>query len=129
MQHPARPTAPAPRVLVVPRYKRSGHGALDDSLQRLTVLWMKSLPEALRPQQCARRHPRVLNHIAALWALPMRCIDYLDELQTDRRGNRQGFGPGVVLELQRLRARRAALAATARQLAAGDFPVTQPMAL
>ena len=49
MQHPARPIAPAPRVLVVPRYKRSGHGALDDSLQRLTVLWMKSLPEALRP--------------------------------------------------------------------------------
>lgn len=127
MQHLARPTASPPRALVVPRYQRSGHGALDDALQRLTVLWMKSLPEPLRPQQCARRHPRVVNQIAALWGLPQRCIAYLDELQTDRRGNRRGFGLEVTLELQRLRARRAGLAAMARQRAASDFPATQPM--
>ncbi len=115
------------KTSAVPRWKRSSHDTLDDSLQRLTMAWMKALPAPLRPHACARRHPRVLNNIAALWGLPLRCLDYLDELQTDRRGNRQGFGQDVSMELLRLRARRVALVSAARQLPAPDFPVTQPM--
>ncbi|WP_326533148.1 hypothetical protein [Pseudorhodoferax sp.] len=129
MLPPVRPTVLALKTPAVPRWKRSGHDVLDDSLQRLTLAWMKALPEPLRPHQCARRHPRVLNNIAALWGLPLRCIGYLDELQADRRGNRQGFGHDVAIELQRLRARRLALATKAQPAPPADFPVTQPMLL
>jgi hypothetical protein len=130
MLPPVRPTVLALKISAVPRWKRSGHDTtLDDSLQRLTVAWMKALPEPLRPHQCARRHPRVLNNIAALWGLPLRCLDYLDDLQVDRRGNRRGFGHDVAMELLRLRARRVALAAKAPRPPPADFPATQPMVL
>ncbi|RCW75603.1 hypothetical protein [Pseudorhodoferax soli] len=129
MLHPARSTVLPLKAVAVPRWKRSHHDTLDDSLQRLTMAWMKALPESVRPHQCARRHPRVLNNIAALWGLPLRCLDYLDELQADQRGHRQGFGHEIALELRRLRTRRVALVAAARQSPPPDFPVTQPMAL
>ena len=129
MLHPARSTVLPLKAVAVPRWKRSHHDTLDDSLQRLTMAWMKGLPESLRPHQCARSHPRVLNNIAALWGLPLRCLAYLDELQVDRRGHRQGFGHEIALELRRLRTRRGDQRHAARQLPAADFPATQPMPL
>lgn len=128
MLHPARSVPSVLKTPAVPRWKRSDHDTLDDALQRFTLAWLKTLPEPARPHQCARHYPRVLNNIAALWALPQRCLDYLDELQADRRGNRQGFGHGAAQELRRLRARRAAMASASGRGAAGDFPATVPMA-
>lgn len=114
---------------VTPRWKRTRSDLLDESLQRFTLVWMKSLPEAVRPMQCARHYPRVLNKIAALWGLPDRCLDQLAELQTDRRGNRQGFGHGVLQELQHLQAYRITLLPTPAAQEEPDFPPTVPMGL
>lgn len=128
MLDPLRSGLPVRKTPAVPRWKRSGHDVLDDTLQRLTLAWLKTLPEPARPHQCARQYPRVLNHIATLWNRPQHCLDYLDELLADRRGNRQGFSHAVALELRRLRARRAAALPVARTSPANDFPATEPMA-
>lgn len=128
MLDPFHAAGPVRKTPAVPRWKRSDHDTLDDTLQRLTLAWLKALPDATRPQLCARQHPRVLNHIAALWHQPRYCLDYLDELLADRRGNRQGFSHAVALELRRLRARRAAALPVARTSPANDLPATEPMA-
>lgn len=132
-----RPTRPARRpaaahpelqVPAAPRWKRAGATPLDDTLQRFTLAWMKSLPDSVKPLRCARQHPRVLNRIAMLWSLEDACLDCLDELLTDRRGNRAGFSNPVAIELRRLRAHRTALRAQASHSdEPADFVTTVPM--
>lgn len=124
-----RPPQPSARPPAVPRWQRKGSDASDDRLQRFTLAWIKTLPEAVRPQQCARRYPRVLNAVAALWNQPGRCAAYLQELHADRRGDRLGFGHGVADELRRLHAYRLSLLpAASRDEGPGDFNPTEPMA-
>lgn len=101
---PAAPGKPAADT-----WKRDTSELLDTSLQAFTLTWMKNLPAEVRPLQCARHYPRVLNRIAAIWNLQERCLDYLEDLLVDRRGKRQGFGHGVHDELRRLISYRVAL--------------------
>jgi len=69
-----------------------------------TVAWMASLPYAARPNELARRFPRIANSIAELWRRVARCEEYLDSLLVDQRGARRGFPPAVAHELGALRA-------------------------
>lgn len=110
-----QPAAPAP-------WKRTSQ-LLEDELQHFTLVWLKGLPDRIRPLKCAQHYPRVLNKLAALWSLDERCIDFLDELLTDRRGERQGFGYGIPGELRLLRMHRAANL-TRPEPPAADFPQT-----
>jgi hypothetical protein len=108
----AQPTPPcaAPAQAT---WKRRDSGVLDQSLQSFTEMWLKGIPENVRPLNCAEHYPRVLNKIAALWSLNERCMDYLNELVIDVRGGRQGFSYGVLGELRRLRTHRVALMSAA----------------
>lgn len=104
-QQPEMPLRGVPARAV---WKRNNSELLDQSLQTFTEMWLKSLPENVRPTNCAEHYPRVLNKIAALWSLNERCIDYLNDLVIDVRGDRQGFSYGVLGELRRLRTYRVA---------------------
>lgn len=127
-------TAPAGDASEQKAWKRRDSQLLDQSLQSFTEMWLKGLPEKVRPLNCAEHYPRVLNKIAALWSLNERCMDYLNELVVDVRGGREGFSYGVLGELRRLRTHRVALMAAAPPPeppdANGhtDFMTTVPMA-
>lgn len=119
---PAKPPTP---------WKRKSQ-LLDDGLQHFTQVWLKSLPDAIKPLKCAEHYPRVLNKLAALWSLEERCMDFLDELLLDRRGERQGFSYGITGELRLLRMHRTALLGTPEATPEGpetDFQATVPMPL
>ena len=89
-------------------WKRNNTELLDTSLQSFTQIWFDSLPDSVKPNNCAQHYPRVLNKIAALWSLNERCMDYLNDLVVDTRGDRQGFSYGVLGEMRRLRTHRMA---------------------
>ncbi len=89
-------------------WKRHNTELLDTSLQSFTQMWFESLPDSVKPHNCAQHYPRVLNKIAALWSLNERCLDYLNGLVIDTRGDRQGFSYGVLGEMRRLRTHRMA---------------------
>lgn len=138
---PAPASAPQPQPQTPQRdaaaqgaWKRNNSALLDQSLQAFTEMWLKSLPDKVRPTNCAEHYPRVLNKIAALWSLNERCIDYLNDLVIDVRGDRQGFSYGVLGELRRLRAHRIASMPAAQvpeptdPHAHTDFMTTVPMA-
>jgi hypothetical protein len=125
MTTPHSPPSSSSTLAVQPRWRRTDAEMLDQTLQPFTMAWLKTLPEPVRPLACARHYPRVLNRIAALWGLPERCLDLLADLQTDRRGDRKGFGHGVVDELRHLQAYRVTLMPPREP----DFPPTVPMHL
>ena len=117
-----------PGLSRTPRWERRQGALVDEKLQRFTLGWFKSLPDAMKPVRCARHYPRVLNQIAQTWAAEAACLDYLDSLLADRRGNRRGFGYGVVTELRRLRAYRIALRPD-RHASEESFAQTERMGL
>ena len=108
-------------------WKRHSSELLDTSLQPFTLTWMKNLPADVRPLQCARHYPRVMNKIAAMWNLQERCLDYLQELLMDRRGTRQGFAHGVADELRRLISYRVTL--LPEDAVPSSFAPTEPAGL
>lgn len=74
--------------------------------ERLTVeatRWLTELPLSARPEQLARKFPRIANAISRQWRNPGPCLDYLDELLIDKRGNRRGFPLDILLELGALK--------------------------
>ncbi len=72
---------------------------LDLRAQRL----LESLPVMHRVPVLRRRHPHVINRIAAEWPLPRRAMRTFDELLVDARGTRSGFSFEAALELMQLR--------------------------
>jgi hypothetical protein len=74
----------------------------DRALQGSTIEWLLKLPAPLRPRELCDRYPRAANAVAAAWHGSER-VAVLDELLSDRRGNRRGFPPEVKSELQALR--------------------------
>ena len=122
----SRPAGLPPDVLQK-EYKRNNSEVLDNSLQGFALVWLKSLPNAVKPLKCARHYPRVLNKIAALWNLNDRCLEFLTELLIDHRGTRQGFSYGVTAELRRLKAYRISL--MPREATSTGFGPTEPMLL
>jgi hypothetical protein len=70
----------------------------------MTVKWLRSLPDQVRPIALANQYPRIANLLALDWNNPAACRQDLDDLVIDyRRGNRQGFPLDVQLELEILR--------------------------
>ena len=63
-----------------------------DHLLPLSVKWLRSLPEEVRPTALPNRYPRIANVLALDWSKPAICRRYFDELLVDhRRGDRRGF--------------------------------------
>jgi hypothetical protein len=61
--------------------------------------FLSSLTDSVRPNQLAERYPRIVNKMATLWRRPTQMDQYFDELLIDKRGNRQGFPLGILMEI------------------------------
>jgi hypothetical protein len=76
----------------------------DNRLRPETRTWAAQLPPSLELRSLIQQFPRIANHIASLWAKPVQCERYIDELLfNDRSGLRQGFPPQVGLEIMQLK--------------------------
>jgi len=51
------------------------------------------------PRQLAEQFPRIADRIVELWRQGSALEAYLDDLLIDRRGNRQGFPPEMLMEI------------------------------
>lgn len=67
------------------------------------VRWMAELPGHVRPVELGRRFPRIINTLAAKWFDAIGCQRYLNSLQFDDRGGREGFSFEIVQEIDMLR--------------------------
>jgi hypothetical protein len=95
--------APARINSAVPKPAECEPGAaLVQKVATATLKWLALMPAHVRPTQLTRRHPRIANRLAELWRAPAQCAYYLETLQVDRRGGRQGFTPEVVREIDLL---------------------------
>lgn len=74
-----------------------------EKLAPTTVQWLASLPPKARPRLLPVDFPRIANRLSSKWAARQDCLDYLEDLLLDRRGNRCGFPTGVLLELAALK--------------------------
>jgi hypothetical protein len=79
--------------------KRHSTAQEDVKVTKEVMAWLSQLPPEVRPRALAIQYPRIFNKIAALWATPKQCEQYLDELLMDERGTRQGFPSDVATEL------------------------------
>jgi hypothetical protein len=68
-----------------------------------TRRWFDSLPAGARPVEMMKTYPRIANRIAFAWRDPLAAQEVLNDLLIDRRGEREGFPPFVMIELMRLR--------------------------
>lgn len=68
-----------------------------------TFKWLAKLPRNVQPLALFRQHPRIANLMAGAWNDPKSFRPYLDDLLTDRRGNRKGFPREILRELLALR--------------------------
>lgn len=62
-------------------------------------VWLARIPPRYQPLATARRHPHIVNRLAALWAVPGELPGYFQELMLSRRAGRQGFTFEVLTEL------------------------------
>jgi len=76
-----------------------------------TLRWIESLPRRVRPTALLRQFARIANLIAATWANLEYFETYMESLLTDKRGNRKGFPPEVLAELDALHIYRLAIEA------------------
>lgn len=67
-----------------------------------TLTWVAALPHHVQPHALVRRYARIANLIAAAWGDPKCFHAYMESLLTDKRGNRRGFPPDVLTDLQGL---------------------------
>lgn len=92
------------RVTHDPAFQRKNPVDDDDlALRRQAVRWMAELPDHVRPVELGRRFPRITNAIASKWFDAIGCRRYLNTLQFDDRGGRQGFSFEIVQEIDMLR--------------------------
>ncbi|MEQ1686532.1 MAG: hypothetical protein ABL916_23015 [Burkholderiaceae bacterium] len=75
----------------------------DRVLLSATHLWLRRIPGRCQPKQLCRHYPRIANAIARHWDDQVLGDRLLTDLLVDRRGNRAGFPPRIVDELQMLR--------------------------
>jgi hypothetical protein len=68
-----------------------------------TFKWLARLPPSVQPLALFRRYPRIANLMGGTWDDPRSFRPYLDDLLTDRRGNRKGFPREILRELLALR--------------------------
>ncbi len=91
------------KVPRVPRWVRLPPGQDDLALRPAATQWLSSLPVLARPHKCAEHYPRIVNRLSRLWQSPLFVREYLDELVSDKRGEREGFPHGIKEELTQLR--------------------------
>ncbi len=70
-----------------------------NQLLPLSVKWLETLPQGVRPKALVSRFPRIVNLLALEWSKPAACGAYFDQLLADRRSNRQGFPADVYCDL------------------------------
>lgn len=86
-----------------PAFQRKSLVDNDPPLSPEAIRWMAELPDHVRPVELGRSFPRVVNTIAAKWFDAVGCRRYLNSLEFDDRGGRQGFSFGLVQEIDLLR--------------------------
>lgn len=59
--------------------------------------------EKLYPMELANAYPRIVEQIVNLWSKGSQLETYLDDLLIDRRGNRAGFSPAIIMEILALK--------------------------
>jgi len=91
---------PGPMLEEARRLLRSKPNPRDASMSEMTVVWLLRLPEHIRPLALCEQFPRIANRIALCWDDPKLTAIVLQELLTDRRGNRRGYTAEVKSELQ-----------------------------
>ena len=75
-----------------------------DYMLPLTMKWLGSLPEEIRPLALVKKYARIANLLALDWNKPVAFSSYLHSLLVDHsRGRRQGFPLDAHRELQTLR--------------------------
>jgi hypothetical protein len=70
---------------------RTDNTGADLELSEEAKQLLESLDLNVRPVETAKRFPRIVNHIAALWKKPSMLDSYFVELMLDQRGDRTGF--------------------------------------
>lgn len=73
------------------------------NLLPVSVKWLLSLPNDIRPLALVAKYPRIGNVLALQWGKPAACRAYFNDLLADRRGNRKGFAADIHRELRALR--------------------------
>ncbi len=68
-----------------------------------TVRWTTQLPAEVQPLALVRSYPRIANMIARSWSDNSDFELCIEDLLTDRRGNRRGFPVDVLQDLFKLR--------------------------
>lgn len=66
------------------------------------MTWLLSLPKELRPLQCCKAYPHVVNHLAGWWDSPEALDSYFDDLLQSRRKQRVGFPAPIKAEIEAL---------------------------
>jgi hypothetical protein len=84
------------------RFARRGLQA-PEAISSQTVVWLASLPVDIRPLLLPVQYTRITNALCRLWGTPDQCLRYLEDLLTDRRGDRQGFILDIAMELAGLK--------------------------
>lgn len=75
----------------------------DQVLKTETLRWLENLPVAVRPESLPVEFPRIVNSICDRWNKPKACLEYLEDLVIDHRGNRTGFPGNNTLEIAALK--------------------------
>ena len=66
------------------------------------MAWLVALPKHVRPVQCCRAYPHVVNHLAGWWDSAEGLGAYFDDLLNSPRKQRAGFPPAIRAELEAL---------------------------
>jgi hypothetical protein len=69
----------------------------------MSLEWLKTLPNDVRPMALVAKYPRIANFFALEWNRPAACRAYFVSLLVDHRGTRKGFPADVHRDLTRLR--------------------------
>jgi hypothetical protein len=69
----------------------------------MSIEWLRSLPEDVRPMALVTQYPRIANSLALEWNRPAACRAYFVDLFVDHRGTRKGFPADVHRDLKTLR--------------------------
>lgn len=72
----------------------------DQELSAKAARWMAWLPADVRPHTLAAHYPRIVNKLATCWRDVGITERLLDQLLCDDRGDRMGFAPAILLELE-----------------------------
>ena len=86
-----------------PNPMRSPYSEEDMRLSTESQALLSALNDSVRPTQLATRFPRIVNKMATIWRRPTQMDQYFEELLIDKRGNRQGFPLGILMELTTLK--------------------------